>query len=134
VNLNADFWTGVAVVPALIVLAAGALLANKACVELRARLANWHPRYTADIERRAREAAALAVADRMVVVHVPGGRVVAWRRPVNELSSPGRQAYAHMYDALQDALRSAARDPLASRDEPARLYGGRDLADPEAHL
>lgn len=130
ITLNGDYWTGFATVPALILAVVLVVLAGKGVVELRARLANWRPRFTADPERRAREASALAVADRMIVVHLPGGRIVAWRRKVNDLSEPAHQAYAHVYDALQDA----ARDRLASRDEPALLYGGRDLADPEAHL
>lgn len=131
VDLSTDFWAGVAAVLALALVVALVTLAGKALVELRARLATWRPRFTADPERRAREASALAVADRMIVVRLPGGRIVAWRRKVNDLSEPARQAYAHVYDA---ALQDAARDRLASCDEPARLYGGRDLADPEAHL
>ena len=127
-NLSADFWTGLAVFPAIALVAAVLVAAYALTVRLRARLADWRPRFTTDPDRRARHVAGLAVADRFLVVPLGGGRVVAWRRKVNDLSDPARQAYATVYDALQ----AAAADPLASRDEKGSIYGGRDLADDNA--
>ncbi|GEL48580.1 hypothetical protein CHO01_36960 [Cellulomonas hominis] len=124
--MSAAYWGGFAT-PFLIAAALGlVLLVLRGLLVLRAKAAVWRPRFTDDPMRRAREAAALAIADRFLVLRLPGGRIIAWRRTVNDLSDPARQTYAHVYDALMDA----AADPHASRDAyGARYYGGRDMSE-----
>lgn len=104
---------GVATLPAVALVGWLTLLAAHAVRESWRR---WQPTFIGDEDRRARHAASLAVARRVLVVRLPGGRVVAWRSTIDPSYSgdPAAQAYAHVRDALDDA----GRDRLVRQARP----------------
>lgn len=104
------FLLGLLVWPALAFVGWLLLLAINAVRESWRR---WRPTFIGDEEGRARHAASLAVARRVLVVRLPGARVLAWRSTIDPTYSgdPAAQAYAHIRDALDDA----GRDRLVLR-------------------
>jgi hypothetical protein len=116
--MSTDFWLGLAALPAL-ALAAWLVVLTVGAVQVRWR--RWKPTFIGDEERRARHAASLAVARRLVVIPLPGGRVVAWRSNISTINDRTFQAYAHVRDALDEA----GRDSLVTKpDRTIYLSGG----------
>lgn len=107
--MTAQFWLGLAVLPALALLAWLWLHAARAIHEARSR---WRPTAIIGSEsKRADHAALLAVARRVRLIRLPGGRVYAYRTsvPARWSSDPAYQAWAIVRDALDDALHEAGR-------------------------
>jgi hypothetical protein len=103
-----DYLLGLATLPAVALVLWLLLVTLRA---IRDSWSRWRPTFIGDEDRRAHHAASLAVARRVLVVHLPGGRIVAWRSLVpgaRFIVGPEGQAYAHVRDALDEA----GRDPV----------------------
>ena len=52
----------------------------------------------------------------VLVVRLPGGRVLAWRSTVNHLSGEATRAFLTVLEAVDEALATAGKDELVIRD------------------
>lgn len=76
----------------------------------------WRPTFIGTESSRANHAASLAIARRVLVVRLPGGRVLAWRSTVNHLSGEATRAFLTVLEAVDEALATAGKDELVIRD------------------
>lgn len=124
--MTAGYWAGVLTFPALAALVWAVVVAAGA---LRSWWRAWRPTFIGQETRRASHAASLAVARRVLVVRLPGGRMLAWRSTVSTLSNPAKRAWGHAMDALEGALRDAAADRLVTKEDRFTDCGVRDQGD-----
>lgn len=128
----ADFILGVVTLPLLAAVVIGVASVSRAVAH---RWRRWRPTFIGNEEHRARHAASLAVSRRVLVINLPGSRVLAWRSNVTSLSEPATQASAYVQDAIQyaieGALQDAGRDKVVLRDESRYIFDStRDAGDP----
>jgi len=95
----ADYLLGVATVP---VLASFVFLAVVVVGLIRERVRRWRPTFIKNPDARARHAASVAVAKRVLSVRVPGGWL-AFYTYVPRSDDRAAQAHEHVLDALRDA-------------------------------
>lgn len=112
-----EYLFGLATLPVAAFALWGGLLAARAISRSWQR---WRPTFVGEERRRADLAAALAVARRVLVIKLPGGRVLAWRSTVGRVDERGAWAWACVRDGIDEALRQAGNDPVVTGDRAVR--------------
>lgn len=114
------FLLGAATVPAIALVVGLVVLVCRLVAE---RWDRYRPTFIKRKDLRAKHAASIAVARRVLVVRLPGGRFLAWRSNVSHMSDEAYTAWSHVMDGLDSADKA-----LQGRKDTAR-YSALDDVD-----